>query len=550
MSRAAPSRTATPRRRAAAMASTAPPTRRFGRARSGPRWRSSPSPRRRSAWGSRWATRARPRRRFCAPRRSKARLKARGTPASHTRARRPRPPAPRRRRGGRAPRRRRRGRGRPARRAAALRRRLRGGMGRGRAGVRRRHQGGALGRALVGVGSGAATTASVLLAAETAGAGDARARARAHAAGARAGARAHASARARRAPALALAPARSVRGGGEREPGVWRRDGWKTDEIGRIGRMSSPARCPSPPPVAREARARAESRDSRHRARARAERDGPARRGGGCGNHARRRSLRTERRVRAFVRGVYVALVDARRSFARAVQGHRLGRRRDAGRLEPPLAPRVRRARQRVRRCSDRGVRALRCQNARRDGVRRGGGVPGRPGRRVAFLLSVCGMLAANVAVVASLVLAPPSSETEKTENAAAGDAVRALAPPFFALAHAAGAATAPWLVAAEAFPYARARRRRRLRRRRALDVPAGHSGRVRGGRGLGDRGGRRRRVRRVRAGVRGGAEPRGAARPDAAAGGRTGVVLERAGALGAAGSADRKHTIGIARGF
>ena len=28
------------------------------------------------------------------------------------------------------------------------------------------------------------------------------------------------------------------------------------------------------------------------------------------------------------------------------------------------------------------------------------------------------------------------------------------------------------------------------------------------------------------------------------------GVVLERAGALGAAGSADRKHTIGIARGF
>ena len=113
MSRAAPSRTATPRRRAAAMASTAPPTR-DGRARSGPRWRSSPSPRRRSAWGSRWATRARPRRRFCAPRRSKARLKARGTPASHMRARgAPRPPAPRRRRGGRAPRRRRRGLGRP-----------------------------------------------------------------------------------------------------------------------------------------------------------------------------------------------------------------------------------------------------------------------------------------------------------------------------------------------------------------------------------------------------------------------------------------------------
>ena len=82
---------------------------------------------------------------------------------------------------------------------------------------------------------------------------------------------------------------------------------------------------------------------------------------------------------------------------------------------------------------------------------------PGGPGRRVAFLISVCGMLAANVAVVASLVLAPPSSETENEENNTAGnvgDAVRALAPPFFALAHAAGAATAPWLVAAEAFPF------------------------------------------------------------------------------------------------
>ena len=74
--------------------------------------------------------------------------------------------------------------------------------------------------------------------------------------------------------------------------------------------------------------------------------------------------------------------------------------------------------------------------------------VPGGPGRRVALLLSVCGMLAANVAVVASS-LAPPSSETENTENAAAGD-VRALAPPFFALAHAAGA-LAPWLVAGQA---------------------------------------------------------------------------------------------------
>ena len=75
-------------------------------------------------------------------------------------------------------------------------------------------------------------------------------------------------------------------------------------------------------------------------------------------------------------------------------------------------------------------------------------------GRRVAFLLGVCGMLAANVAVVASLVLVPPSSSAAPEDGNGIGDAVRALAPLLFAFAHAAGAATAPWLVAAEAFPF------------------------------------------------------------------------------------------------
>ena len=174
---------------------------------------------------------------------------------------------------------------------------------------------------------------------------------------------------------------------------------------------------------------------------------------------------------------------------------------------------------------------------------------PGGPGRRVAFLLSVCGMLAANVAVVASLVLAPPSSETENTENAAAGDAVRALAPPFFALAHAAGAATAPWLVAAEAFPYAARGSARRLaaaaHRTYLLDTQAGFAAAAGSGTAAGGVGafGAFGLVCAVGLSL---AAPRG--QTLLPGGGRR--VLERAGALGAAGSADRKHTIGIARGF
>ena len=105
----------------------------------------------------------------------------------------------------------------------------------------------------------------------------------------------------------------------------------------------------------------------------------------------------------------------------------------------------------------------------------------------------------------------------------------------------------------------------RRCRRRGYLPAssmeippPAAHwtylldtQGRVRGGGGGGDRGGRRRRVRRVRAVcaeasiLRSRAARRWCRR-------RRGVVTERAGALGVAGvgRADRKHTIGIARGF
>ena len=181
---------------------------------------------------------------------------------------------------------------------------------------------------------------------------------------------------------------------------------------------------------------------------------------------------------------------------------------------------------------------------------------PGGPGRRVAFLISVCGMLAANVAVVASLVLAPPSSENEengenKQENTAAavGDAVRALAPPFFALAHAAGAATAPWLVAAEAFPFAA--RGAAVGFAAAahwtylLDAQAGFAAAAGSGTAAGGIGafGAFGLVCAVGLSL---AAPRGQTLlPEA-----DGVVLERAGALGGAGSADRKHTIGIARGF
>mmetsp|Transcript_10097 Transcript_10097/g.42973 ORF Transcript_10097/g.42973 Transcript_10097/m.42973 type:complete len:222 (+) Transcript_10097:307-972(+) len=60
--------TATPRRRAVATRGSSQISPRFARAPSGPRWWSSPSPRRRSQSGSRWATHARPRRRSCAPR--------------------------------------------------------------------------------------------------------------------------------------------------------------------------------------------------------------------------------------------------------------------------------------------------------------------------------------------------------------------------------------------------------------------------------------------------------------------------------------------------
>ena len=180
---------------------------------------------------------------------------------------------------------------------------------------------------------------------------------------------------------------------------------------------------------------------------------------------------------------------------------------------------------------------------------------PGGPGRRVAFLISVCGMLAANVAVVASLVLAPPSSENEENEEnkentaAAVGDAVRALAPPFFALAHAAGAATAPWLVAAEAFPFAA--RGAAVGFAAAahwtylLDAQAGFAAAAGSGTAAGGIGafGAFGLVCAVGLSL---AAPRGQTLlPEA-----DGVVLERAGALGAAGRADRKHTIGIARGF
>jgi MFS family permease len=72
-------------------------------------------------------------------------------------------------------------------------------------------------------------------------------------------------------------------------------------------------------------------------------------------------------------------------------------------------------------------------------------------GRRVAFLWSACGMLAAHVAVVSSLVLTPPSPGRH-AESASLGDTARSLAPLVFAFAHAVGAAATPWVVAAESF--------------------------------------------------------------------------------------------------
>ena len=171
--------------------------------------------------------------------------------------------------------------------------------------------------------------------------------------------------------------------------------------------------------------------------------------------------------------------------------------------------------------------------------------------RRVTFLLSVCGMLAANVAVVASLVLAPPLYEEKDTSHGVpvnAGDAVRALAPLLFASAHTLGAATTPWLVAAEAFPFAA--------RGAALGLVAAahwsflldvHSGfgaaaayGTAGGVGAFSVFGLA-----CAAGVSLVA-PRGQTLvPDA-----DGVALERAGARGKAGNADQKRTIGIAQGF
>jgi hypothetical protein len=179
----------------------------------------------------------------------------------------------------------------------------------------------------------------------------------------------------------------------------------------------------------------------------------------------------------------------------------------------------------------------------------------GKLSRRVTFLISVCGMLAANVAVVASLVLAPPlplyeekDSPTNGVPNAG-GDAVRALAPLLFASAHALGAATTPWLVAAEAFPFAA--RGAAVGFAAAahwtylLDAQAGFAAAAGSGTAAGGIGafGAVGLVCAVGLSL---AAPRGQTLlPEA-----DGVVLERAGALGGAGSADRKHTIGIARGF
>ena len=77
----------------------------------------------------------------------------------------------------------------------------------------------------------------------------------------------------------------------------------------------------------------------------------------------------------------------------------------------------------------------------------------GGAGRRVAFLASLVGMTIANVVVVMSLTSAAAAAAAPETL-----DAIRALAPLLFTLAHAAGVGTVPWLVATEAFPhYARA---------------------------------------------------------------------------------------------
>ena len=171
--------------------------------------------------------------------------------------------------------------------------------------------------------------------------------------------------------------------------------------------------------------------------------------------------------------------------------------------------------------------------------------------RRVTFLISVCGMLAANVAVVASLVVAPPLYEEKDTSHGVpvnAGDAVRALAPLLFASAHALGAATTPWLVAAEAFPFAA--------RGLALGLVAAahwsflldvHSG-FGAAAGYGTAGGVGAFSAFGLACAAGVSlvAPRGQTLvPDA-----DGVALERAGARGKAGNADRKRTIGIAQGF
>jgi hypothetical protein len=174
----------------------------------------------------------------------------------------------------------------------------------------------------------------------------------------------------------------------------------------------------------------------------------------------------------------------------------------------------------------------------------------GKLSRRVTFLISVCSMLAANVAVVASLVVAPPLYEGKDTSHGVpnAGDAVRALAPLLFASAHALGAATTPWLVAAEAFPFAARGAALGLvvaaHWSFLLDVHSGFGAAAvygtAGGVGAFSAFGLA-----CAAGVSLVA-PRGQTLvPDA-----DGVVLERAGARGMAGNADRKRTIGIAQGF
>ena len=181
-------------------------------------------------------------------------------------------------------------------------------------------------------------------------------------------------------------------------------------------------------------------------------------------------------------------------------------------------------------------------------------------GRRVAFLLSVCGMLAANVAVVASLVLAPPPSSSSTplersadatNARASSGDAVRALAPLLFAFAHAAGAATVPWLAAAEAFAFpargaalgfaAAAHWSFLLDAQRGFAAVAGAHAAAGGVAAFGAFG-------VVCAAGLSLVAPRGQTLvPEA-----DGAALERAAprALGSAGSADGKRTIGIARGF